>query len=165
MATEETYTNGHHNAGNGSGGLLPPQSLDAEQAVLGAVLLSEQVMYALQVELGLQPEDFYRPSHGVIYGAMLDLYQQSEPIDRLTVTEKLKQTGRLEAAGGAAAIETFAAAPPVVGNARQYGKIVKETALVRGLLNATYRIQQQVQDHAGDPLELLDQAERSILEI
>ena len=59
---------------------------------------------------------------------MLALYEQGEPVDKLTVTEKLKQIGQLEAAGGAAAIEALAAAPPVVGNASQYGKIVKETA-------------------------------------
>jgi replicative DNA helicase len=171
MATDEhTYANGHHdpgpsNGGGSGGGLLPPQSLEAEQSVLGAVLLSDQTMYALAIEINLVPDDFYRPSHAVIFGAMRSLYEQSEPIDRLTVTEKLKQTGQLEAAGGSAAIESLAAAPPVVGNARQYGKIVKETALVRGLLTATYRIQTAVQEHAGNPLELLDQAERSILEI
>src|SRR3954452_20365724 len=96
---------------------------------------------------------------------MLALYEQGEPVDKLTVVEKLKQSGRIEAAGGAAAIEALAAAPPVVGNAGQYGKIVKETALVRDLLTATYRIQQQVSEHAGNPRDLLDQAERTILEV
>ncbi len=161
-------TNGHSEPRGGSsapGGLLPPQSLEAEQSVLGSVLLSDQTMYALAIDVNLQPEDFYRPAHQVIFGAMRALYEQADPIDKLTVTEKLKQAGQLDAAGGATAIEALAAAPPVVGNARQYGKIVKETALVRGLLTATYRIQQQVADHAGNPLELLDQAERSILEI
>jgi len=146
-------------------GLLPPQNLEAEQSVLGAVLLSEQTLYALRIEVNLKPEDFYRPSHAAIYDAMLALYEQGVPVDKLTVADRLKQTGQLEAAGGAAAVEALAAAPPVVGNARQYGTIVKETALVRGLLTATYRIQQQVSDHAGNPLELLDHAERSILEI
>ncbi len=166
MASPDTFTNGHGNGGSAaSGGLLPPQSLDAEQSVLGAVLLSDQTLYALQIEVNLRPADFYRPAHAAIYDAMLALYEQGEPVDKLTVTEKLKQAGQLEAAGGAAGIEALAAAPPVVGNARQYGKIVKETALVRSLLTATYRIQQQVSEHAGNPLELLDQAERSILEI
>src|SRR5918997_1269115 len=96
---------------------------------------------------------------------MLALYEQGEPVDKLTVVEKLKQSGRIEDAGGAATIEALAAAPPVVGNAGQYGKIVKETALVRGLLTATYTIQQQVSDHAGNPRELLDHAERTILEV
>jgi replicative DNA helicase len=157
----------HPPSGNGGApaGLLPPQNLEAEQSVLGAVLLSEQTLYALTVEINLKPEDFYRPSHAAIFGAMLSLYGEAAPVDKLTVTERLKQTGQLEGAGGGAAVEALAAAPPVVGNARQYGKIVKETALVRGLLTATYRIQQEVNEHAGNPLELLDHAERSILEI
>jgi replicative DNA helicase len=159
--------NGHHNGGGAPppAGLLPPQNLEAEQSVLGAVLLSEQTLYALKVTVNLKPEDFYRPSHAAIFGAMLELYEQGEPVDKLTVTDRLKQSGQLESAGGAAAVEALAAAPPVVGNAHHYGKIVKETALVRGLLTATYRIQQEVSDHAGNPLELLDHAERSILEI
>jgi replicative DNA helicase len=151
--------------GSAPGGLLPPQSLEAEQSVLGAVLLSDSVLYSLRIELSLQPEDFYRPQHAAVYTAMLSLYEQGEPVDKLTVTEKLKETAQLEAAGGAAAIEALAAAPPVVGNAAQYGKIVKETALVRGLLNATYRIQQEVAERAANPRELLDHAERSILDI
>ncbi|MEJ7892584.1 MAG: replicative DNA helicase [Solirubrobacteraceae bacterium] len=165
MAIEERA---HSNGGGPApapGGLLPPQNLEAEQSVLGAVLLSEQTMYALTIDVNLKPEDFYRPSHAAIFGAMLSLYEQAQSIDRVTVTDRLKQTGQLEAAGGAAAVEALSAAPPVVGNAKQYGAIVKETALVRGLLNATYGIQQQVAEHAGNPLELLDRAERSILEI
>jgi replicative DNA helicase len=164
MSATYPDTNGH-SSGNGGGGLLPPQSLEAEQSVLGAVLLSDQTMYTLVIDIGLRPEDFYRPSHAAIFGAMLGLYEQGEPVDKLTVTEKLKSTGQIDSAGGAAAIEALAAAPPVVGNAGQYGKIVKETALVRGLLTATYRIQQQVAEHNGAPRELLDQAERTILDV
>jgi replicative DNA helicase len=144
---------------------VPPQSIEAEQSVLGAVLLSDATLYALRIEINLQPEDFYRPSHGVIYAAMLALYEQGEPVDKLTLTEKLKQSGQIESAGGAAAVEALAAAPPVVGNARQYGKIVKESALVRNLLLKTYEIQQSVAEHRGDARELLDHAERSILEV
>jgi replicative DNA helicase len=143
----------------------PPQSLEAEQSVLGAVLLSDQTLYALRIDINLQPEDFYRPQHGAIYAAMLALYEQGEPVDKLTVVEKLKQDGALEAAGGAVAVEELAAAPPVVGNAKQYGKIVKETALVRNLLLKTYEIQQEVNEHRGNPRDLLDRAERAILEV
>src|SRR3954453_9515953 len=163
MTLSDSYTSA--DAGGMSVPAGPPQSLEAEQSVLGAVLLSDHTLYTLRIEIGLVPEDFYRPAHGAIWDAMLALYEQGEPVDKLTVVEKLKQTGKLEAAGGGAAIEALAAAPPVVGNACQYGKIVKETALVRGLLTATYRIQQQVSDHAGNPRELLDQAERTILEV
>jgi replicative DNA helicase len=159
--------NGQSNGGGSppAAGLLPPQNLEAEQSVLGAVLLSEQTLYALTIDINLRPEDFYRASHGAIFGAMLALYEQGEPVDKLTVTDRLKQTGQLEAAGGPAAVEALAAAPPVVGNARQYGKIVKDAALVRGLITATQLIQEEVAQHAGSPVELLDRAERSILEI
>ena len=113
-------TSGHAPSGAGA----PPQSIEAEQSVLGAVLLSDQTLYALTIGVNLRPEDFYRPAHGVIYGAMLGLYEQGEPVDRLTVVEKLKQEGKIESAGGAAAVEALAAAPPVVGNAGQFGMIV-----------------------------------------
>ena len=119
--------NDRRRGGGVPAGLVPPQSLEAEQSVLGAVLLSDHTMYALVIEIGLRPADFYRPSHAAVFEAMLALYEQGEPVDKLTVTEKLKQSGRLDDAGGAAAIEALAAAPPVVGNAGQYGKIVKET--------------------------------------
>src|SRR3954468_8573693 len=92
---------------NGTGG-VPPHSLEAEQSVLGAVLLSDQTLYTLRIEINLLPEDFYRPSHGVLWGAMLELYEEGEPVDKLTVVEKLKQRGKLEEAGGAAAIEGLA---------------------------------------------------------
>ncbi len=159
--------NGHSNGGGAGApaGFLPPQNLEAEQSVLGAVLLSEQTLYALTIEVNLKPEDFYRPSHGAIFAAMLDLYEQGEPVDTLTVTDRLKQKNQLETAGGPAGVEALAAAPPVVGNARQYGKIVKDASLVRGLISATQLIQQEVAENAGSPVELLDRAERSILEI
>ena len=161
MSATYPDTTGRHDLAGG----VPPQSLEAEQSVLGAVLLSDQTMYTLVIDIALKPEDFYRPAHAAIFEAMLRLYEQGEPVDKLTVTEKLKQAGKLESAGGAATIEALAAAPPVVGNAGQYGKIVKETALVRGLLTATYRIQQEVAEHSGTPRDLLDHAERTILEV
>src|SRR3954447_18683558 len=163
MTLSDSYTPAE--AGGMSVPAGPPHSLEAEQSVLGAVLLSDHTLYTLRIEINLVPEDFYRPAHGAIWDAMLALYEQSEPVDKLTVVEKLKQLGQLDAAGGAAAIEGLAAAPPVVGNAAQYGKIVKETALVRRLLTATYRIQQEVAERGGDPRDLVDQAERAILEV
>src|SRR4051794_21897807 len=163
MSVSDRYT-----TADGAGGTTmaagPPQSLEAEQSVLGAVLLSDHTLYTLRIEIGLVPEDFYRPAHGVIWDAMLALYEQGEPVDKLTVVEKLKQTGKLEAAGGAAAIEALAAAPPVVGNAGQYGKIEKDAALFRRLLTAPSRLQQEVGGHAANPRDLLHQAEPPILE-
>src|SRR3712207_6740573 len=84
----------------GRAGLAPPHSIEAEQSVLGAVLLSERVMYPLVIEESLKPDDFYRERHRLIFEAMLDLYNESEPIDVLTVTEHLRSKGLLEQVGG-----------------------------------------------------------------
>src|SRR3979490_2519948 len=85
--------------GGAPGALAPPHNLGAEQSVLGAILLSDRTMYALVIAEGLRPGHFYRERHGLIYEAMLDLYELSEPVDVLTVTEHLKQAGKLEQVG------------------------------------------------------------------
>src|SRR5271169_2350111 len=79
--------------------ILPPQNLEAEQSVLGAILLSDRSLYALVIEEGLQAEDFYRERHGAVYEAMLALYNDSEPVDVLTVTDRLRQMGKLAEIG------------------------------------------------------------------
>lgn len=132
--------------GNGAGsgtlaGLAPPHSIEAEQSVLGAILLSDRALYALVIEEGLKPEDFYRRRHQLVYEAMLDLYNESEPIDVLTVTEHLRSKGLLEEVGGQSAIDSLAASVPAAGNARHYARIVREHALMRRLLRTTYEIQ------------------------
>ncbi|MDQ3722127.1 MAG: replicative DNA helicase, partial [Actinomycetota bacterium] len=77
-------------------GVAPPHSLEAEQSVLGGILLSDRAMYGLVIEEGLKAEDFYRERHRTIYESMLALYRESEPIDVLTVAEHLRSAGRLE---------------------------------------------------------------------
>src|SRR5918998_308707 len=143
----------------------PPHSLEAEQSVLGAILLSERAMYALVIEEGLKPEDFYRERHRLIYGAMMGLYSESEPIDVLTVTERLRSEGHLEQAGGQAAVDGLAASVPAAAHARQYARIVREHALMRRLLTTTYEIQEKVAQNAGAPRDLVEQAERAMLEV
>jgi replicative DNA helicase len=147
------------------GGLAPPHNLEAEQSVLGAILLSERSLYALVIEEGLRPEDFYRERHRVTYAAMLALYNTNEPIDPLTVTEHLRQAGDLDAAGGAAAIDELSGSVPLVGNARRYAQIVKENALLRRLLTTTYEIQASVAEHRLSPRDLVEQAEKAMLEV
>jgi replicative DNA helicase len=151
--------------GNGTGALAPPHSIEAEQSVLGAILLSERAMYALVIEEGLKAEDFYRRRHQVVYEAMLALYAESEPIDVLTVTEMLRTRGALDDAGGQAAVESLAAAVPAAGNARHYARIVREHALVRRLLATTYEIQASVAHHDGAARDLVERAERAMLEV
>jgi replicative DNA helicase len=146
-------------------GAAPPHSIEAEQGVLGAILLSERVHYALIIEEGLRAEDFYRDRHRLIYESMLDLYEASEPIDVVTLKEQLRSKGKLEEAGGEAEIDALPAAVPSVGNLRRYGQIVKEHALLRGLLQATYAIQASVHGHEAAPRELVERAEKVMLEV
>jgi replicative DNA helicase len=146
-------------------GPAPPQNLEAEQSVLGAVLLSDTALPALIIDERLQPEDFYREGHGRIYQAMLELHTLGEPVDALTLVEHLKQSGLLEEVGGRAAVELLAGSVPAVGNVRQYARIVRENAMLRRLLNASYDIQARVHSHEAPPRELVDMAERAILEV
>jgi len=156
-------TNGH--AGAAPAGVAPPHSIEAEQAVLGAILQSDRTHYAYIVEEHLRTEDFYRERHRIIYESMLALFAGSEPIDVLTVTEHLRARGKLEDAGGQAEIDALTAAAPSVGALRQYGQIVKDRALLRNLLAATYDIQASVHGHEALPRELVERAEKTILEV
>src|SRR3954464_4777405 len=129
--------NGHPN-GFTRGPTAPPQNLEAEQSVLGAVLLSDTALPALIIDERLRPEDFYREAHGHIYQAMLDLNVMGEPVDALTLVEHLNQPGRRGAGGGRATVELLAGSVPAVGNVRQYARIVRENAMLRRLLHTAY---------------------------
>ncbi len=146
-------------------GIAPPHSIESEQGVLGAVLLSDRAMYSYVVESQLRAEDFYRERHRVVFGAMVELYRESEPIDVLTVTEHLRARAQLEAAGGQAGIDELTGAVPAVGNLKRYGEIVKEMSLLRRLLQATYEIQASVHGRESLPKEIVEQAERAMLEV
>jgi replicative DNA helicase len=162
MSTPPT-TNGR-SAAPGAGA-APPHSLEAEQAVLGAVLQSDRTHYAYIIEEGLRPEDFYRERHRRIFESMLALYAASEPIDVLTVTEHLRSRGKLDELGGPGEIDLLTAAAPSVGALRSYGQIVKDHALLRNLLGATYEIQAAVHGHDAAPREIVERAEKTILEV
>jgi replicative DNA helicase len=146
-------------------GAAPPHSIEAEQSVLGAMLLSDRTHYAFVIEEGLKAEDFYRERNREIYESMLALFTTGEPIDVLTVTEHLRSRGRLEAAGGQAEIDALTAAVPTVGNLRQYAQIVRDRALLRRLLTASYEIQAEVHGHDAPPREIVERAERAVLEV
>jgi replicative DNA helicase len=148
-------------------GKLPPQNEEAETSVLGAILLSEQALDGLQIDIKLRPEDFYRGRHQLIYQAMLRLKDKAdpEPIDALTVTEQLGRTGELEEAGGTAYVHSLPNLVPSAGNVRHYGRIVKNHALMRRLLDTTRRIQDDVFTFEGPPKELLELAESELFKI
>jgi replicative DNA helicase len=163
--SEHVYGNGNGNGHPAGAPLAPPHNLEAEQSVLGTVLLSDTALPALIIDERVQPEDFYRESHGRIFRAMLDLHTKGEPIDAVTLKELLKQSGELDAVGGEAAVDFLAGAVPSIANVRHYARIVRENAMLRRLLHATYEIQQRVHAHEAPPRELVDLAERSILEV
>ncbi len=139
---------------------VPPHNLQAERSSLGAVLLDEQHMSALVVDEQLRPDHFFLSEHAAVFEAMLDLYNSDQKIDHLTVTEALRQNNRLDEIGGPDVIEALASWVPASGHAREYGRIVREQAQLRQLLEATRDIQSDVRNRTGSARELVEQAER-----
>src|SRR3989440_11386701 len=123
-------------------GKVPPQNEEAETSVLGAILLSEQALDGLLIDVKLKPGDFYRERHRLIFQAMIRLKEKAdpEPVDALTVAEQLARAGELEEAGGTAYIHSLPNLVPSAGNVRHYGRVGKNHALMRRLLDTTHRI-------------------------
>jgi replicative DNA helicase len=144
---------------------VPPHNLEAEKSVLGAVLLDERHLHALLVEEQLRPDHFYREQYGAVFAAMLSLYESDRKIDHLTVSETLRQNGKLEEVGGAEAIDELAGWVPAAGHAREYGQIVRENAQMRALLTTSYEIQASVLAREAPARDLVERAERSVLEV
>ena len=144
---------------------VPPHNLEAEKSVLGAVLLDERHLYALLVEEHLRPDHFYREQHGAVFAAMLELHETDRKIDHLTVAETLRQHGKLEEVGGPEAIDELAGWVPAAGHAREYGRIVRDNAQMRALLTASYEIQASVLSRDAPARDLVERAERSMLEV
>jgi replicative DNA helicase len=143
----------------------PPHNLEAEKSVLGAVLLDERHLHSLLVEEQLRPEHFYREQYGAVFTAMLELYNGDRKIDPLTVSEVLRESGKLAEIGGPEAVDELAGWVPAAGHAREYGRIVRENAQLRALLSATYEIQAGVSSREAPPRELVEHAERLMLEV
>jgi replicative DNA helicase len=142
---------------------LPPQNLEAEISVLGGVLLDNEALNrVLEV---IKEGDFYRESHRKIFSAILDLYERSEPVDLITLSEALKKREALEAVGGVEYLNSLVNSVPTAANISYYAKIVKEKAILRKLINRSTDIISQVYGVSGDVDDFLDQAERSIFEI
>jgi replicative DNA helicase len=146
-------------------GAVPPHSLEAEKSVLGAMLLGPETQYEYVIKEQLRPEDFYSGRHRMIFAAMAELFADSEPIDVLTVTEQLRRTGKLDEVGGGAEIDMLTAVVPVVSNVRAYASMVREKAMLRRVLAASYEIQASVHTSDAPPKEIVEQAEKTILEV
>lgn len=151
------------NAAPGAG--VPPHDEEAEASVLGAIMLADRWLDTITVDVHLRAADFYRPRHREIFAAMLSLGEASEPIDTLTVANRLTETGKLEEAGGRDYIETLVTRIPAIVNTKQYAQIVKENALLRGLARAGQEIQESVTARQGDTRELLERAQQRVFEV
>ncbi|HZK85653.1 MAG TPA: replicative DNA helicase [Desulfosporosinus sp.] len=142
---------------------VPPQNLEAEQAVLGAMMLEPEV--GSSVFEMLQPEDFYRDNHRLIFSAIRDLFEKGDPIDLVSVAEVLRQQGRLEQVGGIATISAIARSVPSVANVEYYSNLVTEKALLRQLIRATSGILERGYEPGEEAHVLLEEAEKMILDL
>ena len=144
-------------------GRVPPQSIEAEQSVLGCMLLDKEVVPGI-AEI-LKTEDFYREDHREIYDAIMDLFQKAEPIDLITVSEQLKLRGTLDNVGGLEYLTNIATSVPTTANAKHYAGIVEEKALLRKLIKTSSDIINMGYEASEEVSILLDKAEKSIFDI
>jgi replicative DNA helicase len=142
---------------------VPPQNVEAEEYVLGAMLLAPGAIGAVS-EI-CRAEDFYRQSHGRIYRAALALYGRGEPVDAITLTDELDKLGELEEVGGRSRIHELAALVPARPNAGHYARIVHEMATLRGLITCGQEIADLGYDRPGEVVDLVDRAEQIVFAI
>lgn len=139
---------------------VPPQDLDAEQSVLGGMLLSKDAI-ADVVEV-LKGHDFYRPAHETVYTAILDLYARGEPADPITVSAELTKRGELARVGGASYLHTLVQSVPTAANAEYYAEIVHQRAILRRLVEAGTRITQMGYAADGEVDDIVNSAQAEI---
>jgi replicative DNA helicase len=144
---------------------VPPQNIDAERSVLGAMLVAEPAVTRVIDEVKLNAEDFYLDKHRLIFTCVHDLYAASKPVDELSVAEALTQRNHLEEAGGKHYVSELAAEVPAAGNAKHYAEIVQENSLLRRLLGAGQQIQSWVHEREGVPRELSERAEKLLFDV
>jgi replicative DNA helicase len=143
---------------------IPPQSLEAEQASLGAMLMEREAI-ARVVDL-LEPEDFYSPQHQILYRAIIDLFNDSVPVDLVTLQARLQDRGQLERIGGTSYLLTLQEAAPTAAAVAQYARIVREKATLRGLLRASGEIRNLAQSAGDEDIEaILDRCELEVFAV
>ena len=142
---------------------VPPQNIEAEQCVLGGVLLeNEAISKVLET---LVPDDFYREPHRKICHSMIDLFEKNEPIDLITLTNALKGKNLLDEVGGGVYLSSLVDSITTAANIEYYAKIIKEKAILRVLINTATEIVTRGYEDGGDVEDLLDQAEKNIFQI
>jgi len=142
---------------------LPPQSIEAEESLLSAILLDNNTL--LDVVEVLAVADFYRTAHQKIYAAIIELFDKGEPIDLVTLANSLKEKGQLDAVGGASYLARLVDAIPLAVNAQNYAKIIADKASLRRLIEKANAIAKRCYDDRGNVDDVIDFAEASIFEV
>jgi replicative DNA helicase len=144
-------------------GRMPPQDGDAEQSVIGSMLISKDAI--ADVNEQIKGTDFYRPAHETIYDAIVELYGRGEPADPVTVAAELQRRGELVKVGGAPYLHTLSASVPIAANAGYYAEIVREKAILRRLVDAGTKIAQMGYSGEGQVDDTVDRAQAEIYAI
>ena len=142
---------------------MPPQDYDAEQSVLGSMLLSKDAI--ADVIETIRGTDFYRPAHETIFDSMIDLYGRGEPVDPVTTAAELGRRGELVKVGGAPYLHTLSASVPIAANAGYYAEIVREKAILRRLVGAGTRIVQMGYAGEGEVDDVVDAAQQEVYQV
>lgn len=142
---------------------LPPQNIEAEKATLGAILIDKDAI--LRIADIVQPDDFYKDSHQAIFEAMLEVYAKREPIDLLSLSNRLEEKKRLDIIGGRAYLVSLASAVPTASNVVHYATIVQRKATLRRLIQASHEIIRISHNEEEEIQTVLDQAEQSLFSV
>ena len=142
---------------------IPPQNLDAEKSLLGAVLIDEEVL--ADVTENVKAHDFYDKNHGIIFGAMLRLFEKHRPVDLLTLTEELKKRDELDIIGGSAVLTELTNYVPTAAHASAYAEMVAQKAVRRRLIKASGEISELGYDETTTTQELLEKAEAELFSV
>ncbi len=142
---------------------VPPQNTEAEQSVLGSILLKDKA-FGNVMEI-LQPADFYSPAHRIIFDAMVTLFERNEPQDLITLTNLLKDNNQLDEIGGPTYLANLTSIVPVTANISSYAKIVRQKAILRKLIEVNTEVASRCYDEQGDIEILVDEAEQAIFDI
>jgi len=143
-----------------SDGRMPPQNIEAEQSVLGCLMLDKEAI--LKVADTLKPDDFYKNIHSNIYYVMLELYEKNEPIDLLSLTNRLEEKKQLKEIGGSSYLTSLVNAVPTAAHVLYYAKIIKSKKILRDLIDTSYQIAQSSYEEPEDIEHLVDSAEQMI---
>jgi replicative DNA helicase len=149
--------------GSGGGPRVPPHNLEAEESLLGAMLLSSDAT-AAAVEI-CSAADFYKPAHGSIFGAIIDLFERGEPVDAVTVTDELRRSSLLDVVADPALLVSLQANTPSIANAVHYARIVEEHSLLRRLVGVAGEIAEIGYSVPEDVTGAVDEAERKVFDL